>query len=197
MLPDLPSLKNDIQWLLTRYLRNQINARLGVFNEASKHKAFEGNRMRVMRADGSVTDSEYKESSAELSVSLGEVPKLSIEDRLLRINNIAEKMAGQMSKHLFETLNKAIDSVGNVVDRKGKPFDVETVFEAFNTVQIEFDEAGNHNMSWVMPPNLIEKAKKVFEQIDSDPVLKRRFDEMMERKRVEWRDREASRKLVG
>jgi hypothetical protein len=197
MLPDLPSLKNDIQWLLTRYLRNQINARLGVFNEAPKHKAFEGNRMRVMRADGTVTDSEYKESSAELSVSLGEVPKLSIEDRLLRINNIADEMAGQMSKHLFETLTKAIDSVGNVVDRKGKPFDAETVFEAFNTVQIEFDEAGNHNMSWVMHPNLIEKAKKVFEQIDSDPVLKRRFDEMMERKRVEWRDREASRKLVG
>ncbi len=198
MLPDLPSLKKDIQWILTRYLRNQINARLGVFNKSPQYRVYEGNRMRTIHEDRTVTDSEFKKSSAEMIVKVGEVPRLTIEERLSRINTIAEDMARQISQHAFETLNKAIESVGNVVDRKGKPFDAEAVFEALNTIQIEFDETGQrHNLSLVMHPAHIERWKNVFEQIEADAVLRKRYEEIMERKRIEWRDREASRKLVG
>jgi hypothetical protein len=39
MLPDLPSFKNDIQHFINRYLKKQIDARLGIFSEAPKHTA--------------------------------------------------------------------------------------------------------------------------------------------------------------
>jgi hypothetical protein len=35
------------------------------------------------------------------------------------------------------------------------------------------------------------------EQEKNDPSIKKRHDEIMERKWLEWRDREAARKLVG
>ena len=34
-------------------------------------------------------------------------------------------------------------------------------------------------------------------ELESNPELKRKFDEMMEKKKEEWRAREADRKLVG
>jgi hypothetical protein len=48
-----------------------------------------------------------------------------------------------------------------------------------------------------MHPANVERGKAVFEQIEADSVLRKRYEEIMERKRLEWRDREASRKLVG
>ena len=42
-------------------------------------------------------------------------------------------------------------------------------------------------------PRLQEELQKIAD----DPVLKRRHDELMDRKWMEWRDRKAARKLVG
>lgn len=198
MLPDLPKLKDDIQHVLTRYLQKQINARLGVFNESPRHSAREGNRMRVIRADGTVDDSEFKESSAEMRIEVEEVPNLTIEERLSKINSIADDIASQMSRHLFGRLKEATDKTGNVLDRRGQPFDADAVFAMLETIQIEFDETGkHHNLSIVLHPDVMPRAKAVFEQIEADTALRKRYEEIMERKRVEWRDREASRKLVG
>ena len=198
MLPDLPDLKNDIQHVLTKYLQHQINMRLGVFNESPRHTAHEGNRMRVIRADGSMDDSDFKESSSQMTIKIEEVSKLTVEERLARINSVADDMANQMSQHLFGRLKEAIDKTGNVVDRKGQPFTADAVFEMLEKMELEFDDSGkHHNLSIVLHPDVMPRAKAVFEQIESDAALNKRYEKIMERKRVEWRDREASRKLVG
>jgi hypothetical protein len=198
MLPDLPGLKLDIQRLLNAYLRTQINVRLGVFNKAPKHAMHEGNRMRVVRADGSIDESELKEASAEMVLKHEDAPRLTLRELGGKLNDIADQMARQISEHLFGRLNEAIERTGQVVDQKGKPLDAEAVFSALEKIQLDFDETGKHKeLSIVVPPALAPKAKQVFEQIQSDPILRDRHEEIMLRKRMEWRDREASRKLVG
>jgi hypothetical protein len=142
VLPDLPSLKNDIQHVITRYLQNQTHARLGIFSEAPKHTAHEGNRMRTIRADGSIDDTEFKEISAEMIINIGEVPQLTIEDRKTKINNIADEMARQITKNLFASLNEALDKAGQTVNRQGKPLDAEAVFQVLEKIELDFDETG-------------------------------------------------------
>ncbi len=198
MLPNLPRLKGDIQNLLTRYLQKQINVRLGVFNEAPKHTAREGNRMRVIRGDGAVDDSEFQESSAEMRISIEDGPKLSIEERISKINIVADEMASQISRHAFGRLKEAVDKVGNVVDSKGQPFSADAVFEMLEKIELEFDDTGKHlKLSIVLSPDVMPRAKEVFKQIETDSTLRKRYEEIIEKKRIEWRDREASRKLVG
>jgi hypothetical protein len=158
----------------------------------------EGNRMRTVRADGSIDESELKLASAAMSLKFDEIPRLTIKDRICKLNDMADQMASQISKHLFGTLNEVLDKAGQVLDQKGRPLDAEAVFAALENIELEFDETGKHkDLSIVVPPALAPKAKKVFEQIESDPVLRKRHEEIMIRKRMEWRDREASRKLVG
>lgn len=198
MLPDLPNLKNDIERALLKYFQNQVDARLGVFNEAPKHTAREGNRMRTIRADGSVEDREFKEASAELTWNVEEVPQLTIKERKEKLDNMADEMARQISQNLFGTLNEVLGKAGQVVDRKGKPFDAEGIFEALEKMQLGFDESGKmQKLSIVTSPELEIRAKRVLEQLESDPTLRRRYEEIIERKRIEWLDREASRKLAG
>jgi hypothetical protein len=198
MLPDLPSLKRDIKKVLDAYLQKQMNLRTGFIAELPKHVFHEGSRMRVVQADGSVDESDLKQVSAEMSLNLKDVPQLTLQQRISKLNEIAEQMASQISKHMFGTLNEVLGKAGQAVNHHGKPLDAEAIFSALESIQMDFDESGKHHeLIMVMPPALASKAVKVFEQIDSDPVLRKRHEEIMTRKRMEWRDREASRKLVG
>jgi len=154
--------------------------------------------MRVIRADGSIEDSDLKKASGEMVLALEEIPRLSIEQRLIKLNDMADQMARQISGHLFESLNATLDKANQVVNRKGKPLDAEAVFELLEKIQLDFDKTGRHDqLSIVIPPALESRAKQVFEQIDSDPILRKRHEEIIMQKRLEWRDREATRKLVG
>lgn len=198
MLPDLPGLKRDIQQVLDRYLQNQVHARLGVFNESPQHVIHEGSRMRTIRADGSVDESDLKEASAEMSLKFAEIPQLSPNERVTKLNNMADELANQIVKHLFGTLDAVLEKAGQVTNQKGKPLSADAIFEALEKIQLDFDEAGQHHkLSIVVPPTLISRAKEVFEQIESDPTLQKRYEEIITRKKLEWRDREAARKLVG
>jgi len=198
VLPDIPSLKADIQRILDRYLRTQVNSRLGVFNESPKLIIHEGNRMRTVRADGSIDESELKQASAEMSINFEDIPNLALRDRLVKLNETADQMARQMSEHMFGTLNEILEKAGQVVDQKGKPLDAEAVFGLLETMEIEFDKGdGQMELSIVVPPALAPKMTEVFEHIHSDAILRSRYEEIILRKRMEWRDREADRKLVG
>ena len=198
MLPDLPELKNDLQRIFDKYLRRQVNARMGVFDNSAKHIIHEGERMRIIRADGSVEESDMKLSSAEMTIKTDELATLTIKDRMDRLNGMAEDMARQISEHLFGSLFETLDKAGQSVDAKGKPFDIGALFDALEAIELEFDESGkHHDIQLVIPPAMAERVQAVFKQMDADPELQRRHEEIINRKFGEWRDREAARKLVG
>ena len=65
-------------------------------------------------------------------------------------------------------------------------------------MQLEFDENGDpKGLTVVIPPSMEERAKETMEMFHQDPELSGRWQELMDKKRKEWRDREAARKLVG
>ena len=195
MLPDLPALKEEIQRLLDDYLRQRTQQRMGVFGQAGRHIIHEGDRMHIVRADGTEDISSLKSSSAELEIKLEEIPDMTVEARLRRLDGMADEMARQMSGNLFQTLDTTLDKAGQTIDRKGRPLDAETILETLAKLQMDFDE--EPKLSLVIPPALKEKANEAFRQIESDPVLRRRHDDIIESKRRDWRAREAARKLVG
>ena len=198
MLPDLPSFKAELQSILSEYVQLKARASLGVFSKSPKHVIHEGNRMRVVRADGSVGEDNLKSASSEVSLILGELHAMSLVERTRMLDQMALEMAEQMSRHLFATPGGTLDEGGQVVDAGGKPLDAELIFRAIESVQIDFDDDGNHhNFSIVVGPELYPRLQEELQKIADDPVLKRRHDELMDRKWMEWRDRKAARKLVG
>lgn len=197
MLPDLPDLKKDIDEILHLYLRNQVNKKLGFFNEVPKQIIHEGDKLKITRADGSVEVSALERASAEMSLDLADIPRLTLQEKIIKINDVADKMALQISKHLYGSLNKTLEEAGQSSDNKGRPLDAEVIFSTLEKIQLEFDDFGKLELSIVVSPELLPKAEQILEQIKSDPHLRKRYDEIIMRKRIEWRDREAARKLVG
>lgn len=199
MLPDLPKLKSDIAQVFHVIFKNRVNAYLGVVGEVPRYLIKEGSNPVTLRSDASRDETTLKAASAETVFNLEEIPNLSVESRIARLDTAAREMADQISSHAFATINEAVDKVGNVVDAKGKPFSAEAVFEVLEKIQMDFDDDGikHKEITVVIPPALTERVRETIEQIHQDPELSKRYEEIIDKKRMEWRDREAARKLVG
>ena len=198
MLPDLPALKQDIQNILDRYLQKTIHERLGAFANVPRHTVHEGEEMRVSRADGTVEDFGMKTSSAELAINPADIPNMTVAARIHKMNEIADAMAKQISSNLYGSLNESLEKAGQVVDNNGQPFGIETIFATLEKLHIEFDRHGNPaNLQFVISPQLAPRVQEMIELEKTDSSIKDRYDKIMKKKWMEWRDREAARKLVG
>jgi hypothetical protein len=199
VLPDLPKLKSEISGLFHTIFENRLNAYLGFVGEVPRCFIKEGSNPVTIRPDASRDETKLQPASAVTNFKVDEIPSLSVEQRIARLDVAARDMASQISSHAFATINEAVDKVGNVVDAKGKPFNADAFFEVLEKIQIDFEEDGvkHKELTVVFPPQMTQKVRETIAEIDNNPELKQRHKEIIEKKRMEWRAREAARKLVG
>jgi len=181
-----------------RELQARTNARLGVFSMAKRSLIVEGANTSIVRPSGDVEDTTLRTASAEFAVRFDEVPHLNHQKVVDILENIAADMASQMSAGLAEEVSDAAEKVGNVVSGEGKPFGVEKLFEVWDKIQIDFDAAGNPKWPSVSAaPEMLESFVNALRTLESHPVWRSRMEQLIVKKREEWRAREANRELAG
>lgn len=198
MLPDIPRLKQEIAKALQTVFKLRVNAYMGAINEAPRNFIKEGSRLVTIRPDGQREETGLKQASAETSVRFNEVPHLSFHDRVTKLDEAAREMARQISKHIFGQINEAVDRAGNVVSSGGKPLNPEVLLAVYEKIYLDFDADGNPTeLTIVIPPGMEQRAKEALERLHQDPEYSQRYKDIIDKKRMEWRDREAARRLVG
>jgi len=83
MLPDYPEEKQKLLKFWIEYLERKQNELLGPFSMTTRFTIHEGNRWRIERNDGSVSESEYNAVQAEFSIAADEAPTLTPRRRVL------------------------------------------------------------------------------------------------------------------
>jgi len=153
--------------------------------------------MKVMRPDQSESNTGMQQLSSVMEIRFDEIPDLTFEKAIAKYDEMILDMVRKQTGFALERLNEDIPK-SQSVDAKGKKLDAELVFQMFETIQLEFYPDGRphelHVMGGLFSP---DRLKAVEEEIQNNPELKMRWDELFARKKEEWRAREASRKLVG
>lgn len=106
---------------------------------------------------------------------------------LTDLDSLAKSFADQLAKGMFEHIAEVTEAYGQVTD--GTDRDLwETMLEAMEKVEFSFDENGNHDMTFVMSPELYGKVQ------DNPPTAEQqqRAAGIVKRKREAW---DASRRL--
>jgi len=198
MLPDLPKLKNDLMAMFSEYLRNQVNRNLGFLAEVPKHSMPEGNKLLVLRSDGSSEESDLFDSHSEIEFEREEMKKLDIFKIKYLLDKMAFNMATQIKEKSLKGIIKTLGENRNIGTCSIKDFNESHILKMFEDIQIDFYENGEpHKLEFIFPESMREKVIEISEKINSDPEIKKKHDELMNKKRKEWIDRETSRKLVG
>jgi hypothetical protein len=199
MLPDFPKLKKKIQNIHRRTINDRISMYMGHLSDIAEISIPEGDKFIIIQEDGSVEESNFEQIKSEkIMINHEEIGKMTPNDLMHKYDDLARSFASSKSKMMYERITDAVGKVGNVSDAKGKPFTIEDFFWSIEKIQIDFDENGEPEMPMIMiDPDIEESVAKAMSELEKNPENKRRFNEIIERKRGEWRVRESNRKLVG
>lgn len=200
MLPDFPETKSKIQHFMTLYMRQQTS-QANPFLQSGVRKSFvcEGDRMRIERADSSVSQTPFVEVSSETQIKTSDIKNHTFQDLFDLQSKMALDIAQQQTVHVNQELINSLDSAGQTTGAKGKPLCWDNILDAIEKMHVEFNpETKEPEKITLMGGALTsEKLKELDEEYKSNPKIEKRHNEILLKKKEEWRAREADRKLVG
>jgi hypothetical protein len=196
MLPDFPSLKDEVLKIISAKLRQRVDTGDPVLAELRKFTQHEGTQMKYA-AHGGETHQEGAEGiGAHFEVAITDVPDLFGEKLDAKLEEIAQELISQSARVFFKKLAESCEKAGTSFDGGGKPVSPEMLLEMESRMQVEFRSDGRPSHSIIIHPDMFPAVKKVTEEIENDPELKRRRTEILKRQREAWVARESNRKLV-
>jgi hypothetical protein len=196
LLPDYPQFKDLFRQFCDRQLQQRTEARLGpLYHQIRKRRQFEGDRTQIQRPDEETPDeNEYNTWQSALTFRLDEIPTMTLDDIVKRIDAVAEEMARSVGRGMFSSIDRTLEKYDRVL--KLGPPSPEALLTMISNSEVSFDEDGPR-FTIVVPPALLEKAQEAGALLMSDPDLNKRYTEIMAMKWEEWRAREADRNLDG
>jgi len=196
MLPDYSETKRLFGRFFQAYARQKARA-ISPFAAAQMRYLHEGRGMKIMRADESESNTETQQFSSTMELKFDDIPDLTFEKAIAKYDEMVLDMVRKQTGFALERLSEDIPQSHNV-DAKGKKLDAEILLEMFEKIHMEFYPDGRpHELHVIGGLFNSERLNAVEEEFQNNPELQKRRKELMERKKEEWRAREADRKLVG
>ena len=196
MLPDFPKIKNKwSKWFFNKI--TQKSRQVSFLAQVPRVTHFEGDGTNTTDVEGRTESSEYDTLSGTLEVNRKDLIDRGPASLYEEMDKIAQEFGNQQIATILERVRESTRRTGNVVDAAGQSFNPEHFLSLLEKIEIEFDDDGRHNtLSLVVPPGLQGQLKEKMGEWMKDASFKNKHDEIMNKKRQEWYDRESNRKLV-
>ena len=196
MLPEFPIAKLAILKSQEKFFLYAQKEKLGpLFGNIPKRALPEGNRMKQEYSKEMVHEPAMTPIKSHFQLNIDQLKK----NPFVIFEQIAETAADfahQQALMTIKGISDVTELTGNVVDSSGG-FTTEQFFECIEKVEIEFDRNGNPSLPTIVAsPENINKMISVLKASEHLPENKIRIDEIMNKKRKAWYDKENSRKLV-
>ena len=198
MLPNYIKIREKISSFYKMYLSELRKNQLGPLNEIEGSCVFEGRTVELKRCDGEIDLTEIKTFKTPFNFEYADVEKLSFDDIMKKIQVASKDMTSQYVGHLIEILEETTAKTGNIVGYKDNVITPENILELLDKMYMDFDKNLQPTKKVILVNKIAEEQiKRALDQIEKDPVLKTKLEEITERKRREHIERENNRELVG
>jgi len=197
LLPDYTKAKQELHKLVVDSLEQGVRHYRG-FPALKEYRIFEGRSSSTLTEDGTSLKSTPKEFSGRCTIKMEDIQSPDPGRIWEHVDKMAREIAELETREFYAKVGETCDQTGQTHDFGGKPLSAEMFFKALESIFIEFDDDGKfRNLAFITAPHMADRFMALTSEIDTDPELKRQYDELISRKWAQWRDREASRKLVG
>lgn len=191
MLPDFPKIKNFISSNFHKYIKDEVN-KSHILTNTQKQYYHEGNSFSISNESANTFSSNtYTSFEHPFQISKNEILKDGIKAFYNKAPTLIKKMQEAGEQLFFKTINTTCDQSGNTVNGINKSFE-DSLVEAFEKMDIDFDEKLNPKINIIVPPQMI----KTIQEIRANHELEKKFNILLDKKREEFHARENNRKLV-
>ncbi|MBU2694992.1 hypothetical protein CCO04_07855 [Pimelobacter sp. 30-1] len=120
-------------------------------------------------------------ASHELTVDVQVALQGDVDSFLTMIFDLADAFGSQLTNGILAHISDICDASGQTISTEGRDiFDV--MIETLETIDISFDENGEHNLTIVMNPDTAQKLQSKIPTPEQEAQVK----EVLERRRKEW-----------
>jgi hypothetical protein len=196
MLPRIANLDREFVNAVQNYVRTH-SRESQLLKEIRAHVIHEGHASAIRRSADELEHAKMTEAAAETTMAFAEIDNVDSDYVLAKANDISSQFQKHMSQHLFETINEVTEKTGLRADAKGQGLTNDLLIELFSKMQMNFERSQHGDVTIVASPQMIPTFQKLERQMQEDPQMKKKWDDMIERKRNEFREREINRNLVG
>jgi hypothetical protein len=196
MIPRVAKLDREFASAVRAYIQARSRRR-GILSQIASHVIHEGTSNSISRSSLENEPTKMFEAGAETKIDFAEIESVDASYILNKADELANQFERHFSTHLFETMDDATKKSGLRYDGAGRPLTNEGFMEALSMMHMDFDKFGNPNISVVASPAMAATFQKLEAEMNEDPALQKRWDDMIEKKRDEFRTREINRNLAG
>jgi hypothetical protein len=192
MLPDFPHSKDQIRNRIVVAIEAAVRAKAPLLAGIKTLVQHEGTLHAYDRVRAAPVTEEYEEMAIPVTLEVAEVPNLVGIQLEAKIDAIAEHKARVEMDMLYRKQTEVCQEIGNTVNANGAPLNADLLLEMLEKVDVHFAANDQPEGRFVVGPTLDAPLKKLLQE----PAFRTRYDDLMERKRDVWRNRESDRKLV-
>lgn len=125
------------------------------------------------------------------AIHVEHIRETDVDAFVTAICGVAEKYEEVMGATFARTIIDVTQAVGNSVDAEGRPFTWDLLLDAFERMEIMFDEDGKHRLQIMIDP----KTWRLPQAIERTPEQEQRFRKIMRRKKEAWDAQQRTRRL--
>jgi hypothetical protein len=157
----------------------------------------EGNASESQTIQGEVSRTKFRKHSSSISISYPDGKGLTFDQFCAKASELGKQLAQEISKTVFDKLNEITKETGNEVTfSKGEGIQYKHLFELIEKTEVDYDENGEPFSSFFCGSEFYEDVRKKMPEWEKDPEFQSRLKELHARKKREFREREARRRLV-
>jgi hypothetical protein len=197
MLPSLAKLDRDFSEACYELVQACARSRGLIGQIKSHHVIHEGKTNAIRRSEADFEQIQMFKATAEATMHFDEIDEVDFKYIGKKIIELADQFETQLSKTLLQTFDDVTRATGQVVDARGQPLTNEVVLEMLSKMAIDFEGSKHGDLTLVTPPQMVPTFRKLDMEFKTNREIRKKFDDLMEKKRDEFREREINRNLVG
>jgi hypothetical protein len=157
----------------------------------------EGNESSFQDEQGKIRKIDYEHKSVTIQRKTEDARGMTFEKFVEAAREPGTGMGKEMMRTVFQMLDKTTKETGNVVNAGGKPITLDLFLDLLEKIQIDFTPDGNPIWpSLHVGSEMHAQFQRLFPEWLKDPVFNSRMEKIVVRKRQEFYEREAHRRLV-
>jgi hypothetical protein len=196
MLPQFTKTQALVSEMANEALFDEMYAAGPLLLEIGSYHQKEGRDGSFQMMSGEIEKIDFKRTSVEMMSPTKPGRGESLKDLIAVFTKGGADMGAKTQQSILSGVEAATEKVGNVVTIKNGVITPEAFFEMMEKVEIDFDEQGQSQSSWFLPPETAAELQKNYQTWQQNPELRAKLAELERKKKDQSRAREATRRLA-
>ncbi len=157
----------------------------------------EGREGSVQDEMGRVRDIDFQRRAGSIQIQTEDARGMSLEDFVNAARKPGTEFGMKIAQDIYSMIETATQEVGNVVSADGKPFTFDLLLACLDKIQLDFLPNGQARFPELhLNPTAYAEVQRQLPDWNNDPNCRERLNKLLQRKREEFLQREACRRLV-